>query len=262
MKSSKLVSWRSPYCRRNSLKRGTPRSRSRMRSSAATSILPSGCRGAAIEVLQELRMIAAASAGRAAGGPSTSAQLASPPLAHRRRSPCRGRCRPPGPSFRIAFGSCVALAELDQVGHQRVQPVDRDELLGEVERRAEVVDAAVDVVGLSSSQVARRSSTRSLVSRCRARRCRGRRRTPSTTALRPSGRSDLPKLVATMLLERASSTRACRVEQAGPVGVHAEVQRLVVEQLRRPLDGVDLRDLGRRPPAARPRRARRRVTSR
>ena len=38
MKSSKLVSVVRPYCRRNSLKRGTPCSRSRMRSSAGTSI--------------------------------------------------------------------------------------------------------------------------------------------------------------------------------------------------------------------------------
>src|SRR3712207_8987003 len=33
----------------------------------------------------------------------------------------------------------LVLPVLDQVGHQRVQPVDGDELLGEVERRAEVV---------------------------------------------------------------------------------------------------------------------------
>ncbi len=35
------------------------------------------------------------------------------------------------------------------------------------------------------------------------------------------------------------------VEQAGPVGVHAEIKRLVVEQLRGPLDGVDFGDLRR-----------------
>ena len=38
MKSSKLVSCRRPYCRRSSLNRGMPRSRSRMMSRAATSI--------------------------------------------------------------------------------------------------------------------------------------------------------------------------------------------------------------------------------
>ena len=33
-------------------------------------------------------------------------------------------------------------------------------------------------------------------------------------------------------------------DQAAPVGVHAAIQRLVVEQLGGPFDGVDLRDLG------------------
>ena len=70
MKSSKLVSWRSPYCRRNSLKRGTPRSRSRIRSSAGTSICLVG-------LLQPVHLAGsagtadgfAAPARRAAGGP-------------------------------------------------------------------------------------------------------------------------------------------------------------------------------------------------
>jgi len=35
------------------------------------------------------------------------------------------------------------------------------------------------------------------------------------------------------------------LEHAGPVGVHADLQRLVVEQLRGPFDGVDLGNLGR-----------------
>ena len=34
------------------------------------------------------------------------------------------------------------------------------------------------------------------------------------------------------------------LHQATPVGVHATEERLVVQQLRRPFDRVDLRDLG------------------
>ena len=45
-------------------------------------------------------------------------------------------------------GVGVPLPVLDQVGNQGVQPVDGDELLREVERRAEMVDAAVDVIGV------------------------------------------------------------------------------------------------------------------
>ncbi len=40
------------------------------------------------------------------------------------------------------------LTVFNEVGDERVQPVDSDELLGEVEGRTEVVHAAVDVVGI------------------------------------------------------------------------------------------------------------------
>ena len=53
---------------------------------------------------------------------------------------------------------------------------------------------------------------------------------------------DLPKLL-TVIFSSARLHELLAAEEAGPVGVHAEVQRLVVEQLRRPLDGVDLGDL-------------------
>ena len=46
----------------------------------------------------------------------------------------------------IWLGSLLDVAIFDQVGHQRMQPVHRDELFREVERRAEMVDAAIDVV--------------------------------------------------------------------------------------------------------------------
>ena len=36
-------------------------------------------------------------------------------------------------------------AVFDQIGHQRMQAIDRDELFREIERRAEVIDAAVGV---------------------------------------------------------------------------------------------------------------------
>ena len=55
--------------------------------------------------------------------------------------------------------------------------------------------------------------------------------------------NDLPSHCAAM----SSSARrdaAVGAERARPVRVHAEVERLVVEQLRRPLDRVDLGDLG------------------
>ena len=54
---------------------------------------------------------------------------------------------------RIAFGSSLQLAVLDQVRHQRVQAVHRDELFGEIERRPEMIDAAVDVVGIARLQM-------------------------------------------------------------------------------------------------------------
>ena len=81
---------------------------------------------------------------------------------------------------------------------------------------------------------------------CPARRCRGRTRTPNTTASAFLTSVDLPKFCVTICAS-ASATPCCRpaaAEQPAPVGVHAAVQRLVVEQLRRPLDGVDLGDLG------------------
>ena len=70
MKSSKLVSWRRPYWRRNSLKRGTPCSRSRIISSAAISICCVGLssRGS-LMFCMKLRDDCAASAVPAAAGP-------------------------------------------------------------------------------------------------------------------------------------------------------------------------------------------------
>ena len=52
------------------------------------------------------------------------------------------------PSATIWFGIFVQIAVFDQVGHQRMQPVDGNEFFGKVERRAEVIHAAVDVIGI------------------------------------------------------------------------------------------------------------------
>ena len=146
------------------------------------------------------------------------------------------------PVLRIVVRIASQLAVLDQVRHQRVQPVDRDELLREVERRAEVIDAAVDVVRIGETPGHRRCGTSWLL--------------PSPKMPGP-GREDRIPLRGGLarpsrLAETASTIRSSAPfdelavpEEAGPVGVHAEVQRLVVEKLRRPLDGVDLGDLRR-----------------
>ena len=150
MKSSKLVSWRRPYWRRNSLKRGTPCSRSRMMSSAATSILLVGrLQPRHRQVLQELRSVLQRQQRRAAGGPSRAPSWPAPCVS----IACVALARKVSTTGTLASDHVrvvIPLAVLDQVGHQRVQPVDGDELLGEVERRAEMIDAAVDVVRDSS----------------------------------------------------------------------------------------------------------------
>ncbi len=96
---------------------------------------------AEVEVLQELRMIA-------------QFQQAEPlapdrqrPVGEAARAHGAGRLAAEGVDDRDVLDDLVGigqLAVLDHVRHQRMQPVDRDELLGEVERRAEMVGAVVD----------------------------------------------------------------------------------------------------------------------
>ena len=50
------------------------------------------------------------------------------------------------------------IAVLDQVGNQRVQAVDGDEFFGEIERRSEVIHAAIDVVRLGDVVVRNRAA--------------------------------------------------------------------------------------------------------
>ena len=179
-KSSKLVSCRRPYCRRNSLNRG--------HSSLA---VPDEVEGGhvdlarrapgmrQVESLQEpgvvLKGEPADTLAPQGQGPAREAVLP-----HRRRRPApegvhHGDPEPddvgiPGPR-----------PVLDEIRNHRMQAVHRDELLGEVERRPEVVRPAVDVVGVREAPDVRlprpgRRRTRD----CRARRCPGPRRRPST----------------------------------------------------------------------------------
>ncbi len=152
-KSSKLVSCWSPYCRRNSLKRGTPRSRSRMRSSAGDVDLPRRRSRAAASsrFCRNCGWFCSVSA-PSRWRPMLKRPVGQPAL--RIAAVARPRnVSTTGTLGRDRVGIAVDAAELDQVRHQRVQPVDGDELLGEVERRAEVVDAAVHVVGFAGSSV-------------------------------------------------------------------------------------------------------------
>ena len=124
-----------------------------------------------LDVLQELRMVVQGQQAQAL------AAHAEPPIGQAAGVHGIGRLAFEGLDHRDLFDDLVGvlhLAVLDQVGHQRVQAVDGDELLGEIEGRAEVVHAAVDVVGIGDVVVRRRC--------CRGRRCRGRRRRRNTTA--------------------------------------------------------------------------------
>ena len=112
------------------------------------------------------------------------------------------------------------VAELDQVRHQRMQPVDRNKLLRKVERRAEVVHAAVDAVSLGDV-IVRRIAAQSEDARP------GREhRIP----LRRLGNIlGLAEVLCDDVAQRLGDVRIAAAEQTVPVGVHAFVQRLVVE---------------------------------
>ena len=147
MKSSKPASCFRPYWRRNSLKRGTPRSRSRMMSSAATSMVRVGVarRSPSARFCRNCGWFCSVSA-PSRWRPRLSAQLARPTrciasVAPPRKVSITGTWWGPGRGRR-------QIAQLQEIGQQRMQAVDGDELLREVEGRAEVVDAAIDVVGL------------------------------------------------------------------------------------------------------------------
>ena len=261
MKSSKLVSCRSPYCRRNSLKRGTPRSRSRMMSSAATSTLPvalgsRGTRGSA-----GIADGCAARACRRAGGPCDSAQFAMPRSRIARVAFGAGTVSTTGMLAPDHVRVVVPLAVLDQVGHQRVQPVHRDELLREIERRAEVIDAAVDVIGIGDAPDVGRAPHRRERIRIDV------AAEPEDAGARCEHRVPRRRLARARRTCRNCARRCCRarpttassaIEQAAPVGVHA-----AVAAARRTAVAASTRSCGssrspRRRPAAPSRTARRR----
>ena len=134
-----------------------------------------------------------------------------------------------------SFGNCnlrfddvavaFQLAKFDEVGKHRMQAVRVDELLRKIEWRTEVVDPGINV-GL---RIAETDDTRS----------GGESGIPSGGFFAIIGLSkplDYP-------LESGIDQRVL-VKQTRPIGIHSEVDRLVVKQLGGPLDGVDLGNLG------------------
>ncbi len=104
-----------------------------------------------------------------------------------------------------------------------MQPVGVDKFLGEVERRAEVMDSAIDV-GLVIAEAEDAG--------------------PGGESGVPLGRFLAARRTGEKLKDffKGGADERLVLQQAGPVGVQREIKRLVVEDLRRPLDGVDLGD--------------------
>ena len=160
----------------------------------------------------------------------------------------------------------LQVAVLDQVRHQRVQAVDRDELLGEVERRSEVIHAAVDVVRIAYvpdvllvlvQDREHRVVGIDLAAQAENAGAGGEDRIPLAGLLDVGGLAEILRHDLRQRIGHGFAVAQRTAEQSAPVGVHAAIQRLVVEQLRGPLDGVDLGDLGGHHQAAPPRRVRR-----
>ena len=197
---------------------------------------------AEIEVLEELRVVPEEEQPQPLA-PHGQRPVGEAALLHRRRRLAAERV-----DDRHALRDGVGIgdvAELEHVGKERMEPVDRGELLGEVEGRAEMVGAAIDVVGIGEIPVVDRQPL-------------GREggialavAAADDAGAGGEGRVELvaPDRIVGFgkggddLLGRLGGERVV-LEQARPVGVHAEIERLVIEELRRPLDGVDLGDLG------------------
>ena len=120
-----------------------------------------------------------------------------------------------------------------------MEAIDRDELLREVERRAEVVDPAVHLIGVCQVPAVDEAVAPRIAE------------TDDASAGDKRGEKLVPFLavgrfaeLAHDLLEGVRDRRKI-VEQTRPVGVHSEVERLVVQELWRPLDRVNLGNLGR-----------------
>src|SRR5918996_1426444 len=102
----------------------------------------------------------------------------------------------------------MQFSELDEIRHHRVQTIDRDELFGKIERRAKMVDAAVDVRFITSQR--------------------------ENAGARREDRIPLAVFVGVLRFaqivnysfKRARHDRMLG-EQAAPVGVHGEIKRFV-----------------------------------
>ena len=126
-----------------------------------------------------------------------------------------------------------------------MQTVHGDELLGEVERRAEVVRPAVDVVGVREAPDVRLPARRpSAYTRLPSPKMPGpEAKTEYQAAAFPASRDRGEARGATFASAARASASSAR--RARPVRLEGQAQGLVVEELGRPLDGVDLGDLRR-----------------
>ena len=115
-----------------------------------------------------------------------------------------------------------------------MQTVNRNELFGEVECRSEMVDTAIERVRVVDIVIVLLTAE------------------PENAG---SGGEYAVPFIGALCIRRSSlalddapqdigEDLVVRPEEPVPVAVHADVQRLVIEQLWSPFDGMDFRDLG------------------
>ena len=147
-------------------------------------------------------------------------------------------------------GILIQFLILEKVGNKRMQPVDRDKLLREVERRTEVIGSPVDMVQILKAPdvrfawvIAGEDPVVGVYPTAQSE-DPGARREDRIPLSRLLGVVGLAKVAHDDPLESICH-HVVLLYKTVPVRIHAQVQWLVIEQLGRPLDRMYLGDLRR-----------------